>query len=115
MATPTVVFVQTGVTIDYTPGSAVSAGDVVVQGNLVGVALQDIAANVKGALCIQGVFDWPKAVLSTSAITAGTRLYWDAGNEIVTETAGSNKGRIHAVEAATAAATTVRAILSPGT
>jgi len=41
----TAVFVQEGDVIDYTPSSAVAAGDVVVQGDLIGVAKQPIAAN----------------------------------------------------------------------
>ena len=44
MATAT--FRHEGASIDYTPGSAISAGDVIVQGELVGVAKLDIAANV---------------------------------------------------------------------
>ncbi|MFQ3588264.1 MAG: capsid cement protein, partial [Fimbriimonadaceae bacterium] len=39
------VFVHDGECIDYTPGAAVAAGDVVVQGDLIGVAKQPIAAN----------------------------------------------------------------------
>ena len=46
---PTATFVQAGDQIDYTPGAAVAAGDVVVQGDLVGVAKQPIAANAPGA------------------------------------------------------------------
>ena len=55
------VFVHDGSSIDYTPGAAVAAGDVVVQGDLVGVAKLDIPANVLGALAVTGVFDFPKA------------------------------------------------------
>jgi len=115
MADILVKYVQKGEMVDYTPGVNVSAGDVVVQGDLVGVALQDIAAGEQGALCIQGVFDWPKDSGSASAISAGTRLYWNASTEKVTTTAGSNKGRIYAVQDAAATATTVRALLLPGT
>jgi len=38
--------------IDYTPGSEVTAGDVVVQNELIGVAVADIAASEKGSLQI---------------------------------------------------------------
>ena len=50
----TAKFIQTGDSIDYTPGSAVTAGDVVVQEELVGVAKLDIVANVLGALAVVG-------------------------------------------------------------
>ena len=64
-------FVHDGEAIDYTPSSAVSAGDVVVQNDLVGVAKLDIAANTLGALAVKGVFDFPKATGAGSAIAAG--------------------------------------------
>ncbi len=48
-------FVHDGNAIDYTPGAAVAAGAVVVQGELIGVAKTAIAANVLGALAVSGV------------------------------------------------------------
>lgn len=104
----TVNFVHDGDAIDYTPTSAVNAGDVVVQGDLVGVAKKNIAANALGALHVKGVFDFPKATTSGSAITAGTKLYWDASSEVATSTAGGNKYIGKAVQAADADDTTVR-------
>ena len=73
-------FVHDGKAIDYTPGSAVAAGDVVVQGELVGVAKQPIVANVLGALAVTGLFDFPKATGGGTAITAGANVYWDVGD-----------------------------------
>lgn len=106
----TAVMIHKGDSIDYTPGSAVSAGDVVVllTGSLLGVAVKDIAANELGALAIEGVFTFPKAVLSTSAIPVGTKLYWDASAQKATTTSQSNTYIGKAILAATAAATTVR-------
>jgi predicted RecA/RadA family phage recombinase len=75
-----------GSTIDYTPSSAVTAGDVVIVGDIVGVASGDIAANAKGSLDVEGVFDLPK----TSAVFAvGDNVYWSATGTPVTGTAGS--------------------------
>jgi predicted RecA/RadA family phage recombinase len=85
------VFSGEGNLVDYTPGSAVAAGDVVVQGDLVGVAKQPIAANALGALAVVGVFDFAKATGGSTGITAGTKVYWDATNKVATATAGSNK------------------------
>ena len=42
---PQATFVQDGCAVDYTPGVAVAAGAVVVQGDLVGIAKRPIAAN----------------------------------------------------------------------
>jgi predicted RecA/RadA family phage recombinase len=94
--------------IDYTPSSAVSAGDVVVIGELVGVATEDIAASTLGAIDVQGVFDMPKAVTSSSALTAGAIVYWDAGNQVVTTTASTHKTAGYTIEAATATAALVQ-------
>jgi predicted RecA/RadA family phage recombinase len=49
---PQAIYVERGETIDYTPGSAVAAGAVVVQGDFVGVAKTPIAANTPGALAV---------------------------------------------------------------
>lgn len=109
---PTAMFVQEGNAIDYTPAADVAVGDVVVVGDLVCVAKQAILANRLGSLATTGVFDLPKATGAGTAITAGTKLYWDAVNKQATATAGSNKQAGYAVKAAADADTTVRVMLS---
>ncbi len=94
--------------IDYTPAADVAAGDVVVQGDLVGVAKLDIAANTLGALAVDGVFDVPKASGGGTAIAAGAKVYWDATNKQATATADANKYMGKTVKAAADADTTVR-------
>ena len=108
MATAT--FIHDGNAIDYTPGSAVAAGDVVVQGDLVGVAKQPIAADALGALAVRGVFDFPKAAGVGEAIAAGAKVYWDAGDAEAKEDAesGANKYLGKVAAAATDDDTTVR-------
>ena len=88
-----VKFVQRGDAVDYTPDADVASGDVVVQGDLVGVAKLDIKAGVLGALAVSGVFDFPKDTGSATAIAAGAKVYWDAVNEVATTDAdgGTNK------------------------
>jgi len=102
-------YVQAGDSIDYTPSSAVSAGDVVIQGDLVGVAKLDIGASELGALALEGVFDFPKAG-GTDAMSAGTVAYWDeAEGQAGPDDETSANPRLGLVVAeATAAATTVR-------
>lgn len=111
---PTAVFVQEGMQVDYTPGAAVAAGDVVVQGDLIGVAKQPIAAGVLGALAVDGVFDFPKATGVGTAIAAGATVYWDAGDtEAKTDSeAGANKLLGKTTAAAADADATVRVRLS---
>ena len=84
-------FIQDGCSIDYTPGSDVAAGAVVVQNDLVGVAKRPIAANTAGALAVEGVFDFPKSTAGGSAIAAGVIVYWNAGAQQATATASGNK------------------------
>ena len=101
-----------GLRIDYTPGSAVAAGDVIVVGDTVGVAPVDIAANVLGSLTLQGTVRLPKATTSVSALSAGVKVYWNAGSSVVTTTSSGNKCVGYTEKAATAAASTVNVILS---
>lgn len=107
---PQAVFVQEGGAIDYTPGADVAAGDVIVQGDLVGVARFDIKSGVLGALAVTGVFDFAKA--TNVAYTVGTILYWDDTNNIVTATATGNKQVGKVVRAAATTDPTVRVRLS---
>lgn len=106
-------FRHEGVMVDYTPGSAVSAGDVVVQGDMIGVATAAIAANALGQLRVSGVFAFSKSAGSTTALTVGAILYWDAGNEVVTSTASTHKQIGPCVKAASVDDTTVRVLLVP--
>jgi len=112
MATAT--FVHDGRSIDYTPASAVTAGAVVVQGELVAVAKTPIAANALGALAVTGVFDFPKATGAGSGIAAGKNVYWDVAEAVAKEDAeaGANKLIGKTVKAAADADTTVRVRMS---
>jgi len=107
-------FIHDGNAIDYTPSAAVSAGDVVVQEELVGIAKLDIAADELGALAVVGVFDFPKATGSGSAISAGKTVYWDVADQQAKEDdeTGANKLIGKVVQSATDADTTVRVRLS---
>lgn len=72
--------------IDYTPAAAVTAGDVVVLGGIVGIAANDIAASTKGALEIEGVFKVPK---TTAAWVVGLPVHWNASGDPDGGTAGT--------------------------
>lgn len=69
-------YVQEGKTIDYTNGgSAIAAGDVVVVGEQIGVALGDIANGETGAVALEGVFDLPK--VDAAVIGVGESVIYD--------------------------------------
>lgn len=105
-------FVHKGDTIDYTPTADVAVGDVVVLGELVGVANRNIPANTRGGLAVTGVFDFPKASGTSTAITVGSNVYWDATNKQATTTSTNNKLIGKTVLAAADADATVRVRLS---
>jgi predicted RecA/RadA family phage recombinase len=104
-------YVQGDCHIDYTPGAAVAAGDVVVLNDLVAVANRPIAANALGAVTIDGVHSMPKA---TGAIGQGAIVYWDATAGNVTTTASGNKRAGKAAAAALSADASVMVILNCG-
>ena len=111
-------FVQAGESIDHTPVSAVVAGQVVVQGSMIGVAKTPIAAAALGALAVKGIFDVVKA---NEQQALGAALYWDAdgnpyggtaGTGCATTTAGGNTFIGFAQAAAGATDETVRVLWS---
>ncbi len=82
-------FIHDGGYIDFTPGSAVAAGDVVVQGDLVGIAKGDIPAGRLGALAVEGVYDVAKEADGGVTFTVGALAYWDSVNKVaVTDDGG---------------------------
>lgn len=71
-------YVNDGCVITYSnSGSAISAGDVVVVGEQIGVALVDIAATTgTGSVQLEGVFDLPK--VDAAVIAQGESVIWDS-------------------------------------
>lgn len=86
MAQTPALFYSDGATIDYTPGSAVAAGEVVLIDSIPCIAPAAIEANVKGALAVGGIWKVPQAA---EIISAGDAVYWDADGNPVTGTAGT--------------------------
>jgi predicted RecA/RadA family phage recombinase len=100
--------------IDYTPGSDLAAGEVVVAGDLIGVAERPIPANAQGSLTITGIRDFakPTGAGSAAGMTLGAKVYWDDTNNVATVTAGANKQIGKIVKTAADADSTVRCLLS---
>ncbi len=82
-------FVQEGAAVDYTPTEDLTAGSVVVQGELVGITKHDIKANQLGSIAVEGVFDIVKD--PAASISAGAKVYWDSVNSQAVTTATGNK------------------------
>jgi predicted RecA/RadA family phage recombinase len=106
---PQATYVQDGDAIDHIPSVARAAGEVVVQGDLVGITRTEIAANRLGSLALEGVFEFTKP--SGVALTVGQKAYWDATNQRVAgdSAVGRLVGRV--VKDAAATDTTVRVFL----
>jgi len=96
--------------VDYTPGADVAAGDVVVQGDLVAVAKTAIKAGALGSLAVAGVFDFART--GGSVYTVGTILFWDDTANVVTATASGNKQLGKTVKLSTPSEATARVRLS---
>lgn len=106
---PTASYVAPGNKLDYTPGSAVDAGDVVVLGSCVCVADDDIAANTLGAVSCSGVWRLPCHSGATAA--QGALINWYATSSIAHASTGVAAGYL--AKARAAADTTVDVLLDP--
>ena len=101
-------FVQAGDILDYTPVSAVAAGDFVNLGFAVGVAKTPIAAGAKGAVALTGVYDVEVSALGENK-AVGAALYIESDGDLAwTDGSGSNTLVGYVVEAASSGATSVR-------
>lgn len=83
--TPALTYSDDGA-IDYTPSSAVTGGDIVVLNGIVGIAIDDIAANTKGSLQTEGIYKLPK---TTAAVVRGLPIHWDPAGSPDSGTASS--------------------------
>lgn len=113
-------YVQRGEYIDFAPDADVNAGDVIVQGKLVGVSKLDIPAGKLGAIATGGVFDLLKG---SEAIAVGTPVYFDAAGKVATASADNGETGEDKVEhayaglavaSAGAADASVRVLLNAG-
>lgn len=86
-------------------GSAVAAGDPVLVGTRVGIALGDIASAAAGEVAMDEV--WKIAKAAPLVITQGDLVYWDATDENVNKTATDNTLAGFAFASAASADTTV--------
>ena len=99
------VFWQRGEALDYlnSGSTTIEANTIVLYGSRIGVIGCDIAPGEVGSLHVAGVFRMPKT--GTSAIAAGTDVYWD-GDGITNASSGNTKAGF-AAQAAEASATEI--------
>jgi predicted RecA/RadA family phage recombinase len=102
--------VADGNKLDYTPVSAVAAGEVVVLGSLVTIADSAIAAGKLGAVSTNGV--WNFACLTGSTGAQGSAIKYWATSGIASASTGVDLGFLAKARAATD--TSVDVLVVPG-
>jgi predicted RecA/RadA family phage recombinase len=102
--------VADGYKLDYTPSSAVSAGEIVVLGSLVTVADSAIAADELGAVSTCGI--WRFSCLTGSTGAQGSAIKYWATTGIASASTGVDLGFLAKARAATD--TTVDVLVVPG-
>jgi predicted RecA/RadA family phage recombinase len=78
------VYVGDGRTVEYKPIADTAAGEVIVYGQMVGVALTSLAAGQWGAIAVEGIYDVVKK--PEDAFGVGERVYWHLFNGYATST-----------------------------
>lgn len=83
------IYYQQGESLDYTnsSGAKIEANTVLVYGDRIGIAGCDIPNGETGSIHVKGVFKLP---ISNEAISAGSTVYWDNSNSVITATSTSN-------------------------
>jgi predicted RecA/RadA family phage recombinase len=69
------IYFQRGESVDYRPITDTAAGEIIVQGKLVGVTRLDIRAGELGSVAVTGVFKVAKK--ATDVINAGAEVFFD--------------------------------------
>ncbi len=102
-------FIQSGHHITVTAPADTASGDLVVIGDLVGVALGAALTGEELVLAIDGVWSLPK--VTDEAATLGQTLYTDAGAALTPTDSGGLTVAGVAVQAAATAAASVAVLL----
>lgn len=89
-------YIQPGKTITVPAPADVKSGDLVVVGDLFGVAEFSAAVGDPVEIATEGVFELPK--VAAQAWTVGAKIYYVAADKQLSSTAGSNLFIGHATE-----------------
>ena len=103
-----------GQVIEVTSATAYDAGDFWAKGSLAGVVMNDIPANGKGAVVLEGVIHNVPKTANSVVITVGAKLYSADNANSVNTTSSSRVAVGYALSASTASQSTVDVLLAPG-
>ena len=81
-------FVQKGENLTIPAPAAIASGDVVIVGEIVGIAAGDAAEDEPCDVVTVGVFSLDK--VAADAFAVGDAVYWDSANKLATSTASGN-------------------------
>lgn len=98
-------FIENGDAVQIRATEDVKSGDVVIIGEMVGVAITDITTGELGACSTVGV--WEFNAKAADNISQGAVVYWDATAKEATTTKGSNKVLGKAWSTSPASSTTI--------
>lgn len=104
--------VNDGLTIEFVAGTARSAGDPEVVGEIVGIHERTVAVGEVAVLTRRGRFTM--VILGTDTPAQGAKLYYDNGNRRLTTTASTHKLAGWAALAKASGPTTIECILAGG-
>lgn len=89
-------YIQPGKTVTVPAPADLKSGDLVVVGDLFGVAEFSAAAGDPVEIATEGVFELPK--VSAQAWAVGAKIYYIAADKVLSTTVGSNLFIGHATE-----------------
>lgn len=81
------IYKQDRINISNTGTDIIKRGDIVVTGNMVGVALTNVAPNETGVIMTEGIFDID--AVAADVIAVGDAVYYDAEKKLATKTKGT--------------------------
>lgn len=90
MATPLVRRYAEGLSLDYTAGADISAGDIVARGRLFGISEFPIANGDTGATSRVGLYQIAKATGGGSGFGDGVPLFVNTDTRVASKTPGEN-------------------------
>ncbi len=83
------IFIQEGKCLDHTPAAAVVAGQIVVLGDLIGIAKSPIAISTLGALAVEGVYDIIKDGTTGPVFALLDPVFFDVVTRLAVRVSGS--------------------------
>ncbi|RNF33716.1 DUF2190 family protein [Paracoccus methylarcula] len=104
-------YLQPGHTLTITAPAAVASDDVVIVGDIVGIAQGDAASGAPVDVTVTGCWELPK--VSADDVQTGEALFWDATAGLATVVSTGNTAIGYAIADAPAATGTV-AVRLPG-